>query len=80
MVLTAASSVDGMKVQDVPNEEGSSSVKSTVNSVDSSASAQGFNATPTLLLNHKGQKPHVASVGLPTLSSLEAQIESAIAG
>jgi protein-disulfide isomerase len=80
MVLTAASSVDGMKVQQVPNDEGSSSVKSTVNEVDSSASAQGFNATPTILLNHKGQKPQVASVGLPKLSHLEAQIDAAIAG
>jgi protein-disulfide isomerase len=80
MVNAAAASVDGMKVQQVSNDEGSSSVKSIVSSVDNSAAAQGFNATPTLLLNHKGQKPRVASVGLPTLASLESQIQSAIAG
>jgi len=80
MVSTAASSVDGLNPQQVSNGESSSSVKSTVNDVDSYASAKGFNATPTLLLNHRGQQPHVASVGLPTLSSLESQIDSAIAG
>ncbi|MGZ4315391.1 MAG: thioredoxin domain-containing protein [Gaiellaceae bacterium] len=80
MVLTAASSVDRMQVQQVPNDAGSSSVKSTVSSVDGTASAGGFNSTPTLLLNHKGQKPQVVARSLPNLSQLEAQIQSAIAG
>jgi protein-disulfide isomerase len=80
MVSTAASSVDGMQVQQVSNDAGSSDVKSTVNSVDSTASAGGFNSTPTLLLNHKGQKPHVVARSLPNLSQLESQIQSAIAG
>ena len=80
MVLTAASSVDRMQVQRVLNDAGSSGVKSTVNSVDSTASAGGFNSTPTLLLNHKGQKPQIVARSLPVLSQLESQIESAIAG
>jgi protein-disulfide isomerase len=80
MVSTAASSVDGLKPQQVSNDEGSSSVKSTVSSVDSTATAGGFNSTPTLLLNHKGQKPHEVANTLPVLSQLESQIESAIAG
>jgi protein-disulfide isomerase len=80
MVLTAASSVDGMRVQQVPNDAGSSGVKSTVSGVDGTASAAGFNSTPTLLLNHKGQKPHEIASSLPVLSQFESQIESAIAG
>jgi protein-disulfide isomerase len=80
MVLTAASSVDGMQVQQIPNDEGSSSVKSTVSSVDRTASASGFNSTPTLLLNHRGQKPQVVARSLPDAAQLQSQIESAIAG
>ncbi len=80
MVLTAASSVDGMNVQQVLNDSGSSGVKSTVSSVDGTAAANRFNSTPTLLLNHKGQKPHEVASSLPVLSQLESQIESAIAG
>lgn len=80
MVLTAASSVDRMQVQRVLNDAGSSGVKSTVSGVDGTASAGGFNSTPTLLLNHKGQKPQIVARSLPVLSQLESQIESAIAG
>jgi protein-disulfide isomerase len=80
MVSTAASSVDGMKVQQVSNDESSSGVQSIVSSVDNTASTQGFNATPTLLLNHKGQKPHVVARSLPDPGQLKSQIESAIAG
>ena len=80
MVGSAASSVDGLKPQQVFADQGSSAVKSVVNSVDSAASAGGFNATPTLLLNHRGQKPHVVAVGIPDLATLESEIQSAIAG
>jgi protein-disulfide isomerase len=80
MVRLAASSVDGLKQAQVVNDSKSSQTTSIVNSVDGSASASGFNATPTILLNHKGQKPHVVSVGLPDLATLESQIQSAING
>jgi len=80
MVLTAASSIDGLRVQQVPNDAGSSTVASTVHDVDSTATAGGFNSTPTLLLNHKGQKPQVVARSLPDLKQLESQIQSAIAG
>ena len=80
MVLTDASSVDGMQVQQIPNNEGASSVKSTVSNVDGTASASGFNSTPTLLLNHRGQKPQVVARSLPDAAQLRSQIESAIAG
>ena len=80
MVQSAASSVDGLKPAQVITDSGSSKTKSVVNSVNSTAAAQGFNATPTLLLNHKGQKPHVVAVGLPNLATLESQIQSAING
>ncbi len=80
MVSTAASSVDGLKPQQVSSDEGSSSVKSTVSSVDGTATAGRLNSTPTLLLNHKGQKPQIVARSLPVLSQLESQIESAIAG
>ena len=80
MVGSAASSIDGVKPQQVFADQGSSAVKSVVHDVDSTASASGFNATPTLLLNHRGQKPRVVAVGLPALSTLESQIQSAISG
>ena len=80
MVQSAASSVDDLKPAQVLSDAGSSQTKSVVNSVDSTAATKGFNATPTLLLNHKGQKPHVVAVGLPVLSTLESQIQSAING
>lgn len=76
----AASSVDGMDPRRVLDGQGSSTVKNTVNDVDSQASAQKFSATPTILLNHKGQKAHVVSEGLPDASTLQSQIESAIQG
>jgi protein-disulfide isomerase len=78
MVQSAASSVDGLKPSQVATDSGSSKTKSIVNSVDSTAATQGFNATPTLLLNHRGQKPHVVAVGLPQLATLESQIQAAI--
>jgi protein-disulfide isomerase len=80
MVQTAASSVDGLRPAQVLSDSSSSQTKSVVNSVDSTAAAQGFNATPTLLLNHKGQKPRVVAVGMPVLATLESQIQSAING
>jgi protein-disulfide isomerase len=80
MVQTAASSVDGLKPAQVLSDAGSSQTKSIVNSVDATAAANGFNATPTLLLNHKGQKPRVVAAGLPNLATLESQIQSAING
>jgi protein-disulfide isomerase len=80
MVGYAASSVDRMDPQRVLDNLGSSSVKATVSEVDNTASAQKFTATPTILLNHQGQKAHVVSVGVPNLSTLESQIQAAIAG
>jgi protein-disulfide isomerase len=80
MVGTAASSVDGLRPHDVLDNLGSSQVKTTVNEVDRTASGQGFNSTPTLLLNHKGQKAHVVARAYPDATTLENQIKSAIAG
>jgi protein-disulfide isomerase len=60
--------------------QGSSTVKNTVNDVDSQASAQNFSATPTILLNHKGQKAHVVAEGLPDATKLKSLIESTIQG
>jgi protein-disulfide isomerase len=80
MVGTAASSVDGLRPQEVLDKLDSSQVKATVSEVDSTASAHGFHATPTLLLNHKGQKAHVVAESLPDAGTLESQIQAAIAG
>ncbi len=80
MVGYTASSVDGLKPQQVLNGLSSSNVKSIVNGVDNAAAAQNFNGTPTILLNHKGQKAKVVSVGVPTFSTLETEIQSAISG
>jgi protein-disulfide isomerase len=80
MVGSAASSVDGMDPRRVIDDLNASGVKATVNDVDNQASAHGFNGTPTLLLNHRGQKAHVVSVGVPNASTLESQIQSAING
>jgi protein-disulfide isomerase len=80
MVGTAASSVDGLKPNDVLNSLESSQVKATVSEVDRTATAQGFNSTPTLLLNHKGQKAHVVARAYPDPTTLDSQIQSAIAG
>ncbi len=77
-VGTAASSIDGMDPQRVLDDQTSSQVKASVSDVDNSASAQHFTGTPTLLLNHKGQKAHVVSVGVPNPATLQSQIESAI--
>jgi protein-disulfide isomerase len=79
-VGSAASSVDGMDPRRVLDGQGSSTVKNTVNDVDSQASAQNFSATPTILLNHKGQKAHVVAEGLPDATKLKSQIESTIQG
>jgi protein-disulfide isomerase len=80
MVGKSASSVDGLKPHQVLNDLHSSGVKSIVNQVDSSASAHNFNGTPTILLNHRGQKAQVVSVGVPNAATLQSQIESAING
>jgi protein-disulfide isomerase len=80
MVGTAASSVDGMDPQRVLNDLDTAKVKNSVSTVDSTASAQNFSGTPTILLNHKGQKAHVVSVGVPVAATLRSQIESAING
>jgi protein-disulfide isomerase len=80
MVGSAASSVDGLDPRRVLDDQTSSQVKATVNSVDGSANAQGFTGTPTILLNHKGQKAHVVAVGVPDAATLRSQIESAIQG
>ena len=80
MVGSAASSVDGTDPRRVLDDLTSSQVKAIVNNVDSSANAQGFTGTPTLLLNHRGQKAHVVAVGVPDAATLRSQIESAIQG
>jgi protein-disulfide isomerase len=80
MIGLASSSVDGTDPRRVLSELGSADVKATVNIVDGQASAQGFHATPTLLLNHKGQKAHVVAQGLPDATTLLNQIKSAVAG
>lgn len=80
MVGSAASSVDGLRPNKVLDDLGSSQVKSTVSEVDSTAQAQGFQATPTILLNHRGQKAQVFSQGVPDPTQLENAIQSAIAG
>jgi protein-disulfide isomerase len=80
MVNLAAASVDGMQVSQVLGKMGSSGVQSIVKAVDQQAATAGFNATPTILLNKKGKSPKVVSVGVPDLSTLESQIETAIGG
>lgn len=80
VVGSAASSVDGMDPRRVIDEQGASQVKNTISDVDSTASAQKFSATPTILLNHKGKKAHVVSEGLPDAGTLRSQIEAAIQG
>jgi protein-disulfide isomerase len=80
IVGSAASSVDGMVPQRVLDEQSSSRVKSTASVVDNTAAKQGYNSTPTLLLNHKGQKAHVVARSLPDAATLQSQIESAIEG
>jgi protein-disulfide isomerase len=80
MVGSAASSVDGADPHRILNELNSSGVKATVSAVDNQASAAGFNSTPTILLNHRGQKAHVVARSLPDFNTLESQIQSAING
>ena len=81
MVGYASSSVDGLRPQKVLDDTSSSGVvKNTINDVNAIAANAGYNATPTILLNHKGQKAHVVSVGLPDAATLKSQIESAISG
>ena len=80
MVQLAAASVDGLQVQHLLNDMNSSGVKSIVTSVDQRAATGGFNSTPTLLLNHKGQPAHVVARQLPDFSTLESQIDAAVAG
>ncbi|HEX4518367.1 MAG TPA: thioredoxin domain-containing protein [Gaiellaceae bacterium] len=80
MVGTAASSVDGLDPRRVLDDQTSSRVKAGVSDVDTAASAQNFTGTPTILLNHKGQKAHVVSLGVPDAATLQSQIESAIQG
>jgi len=80
VVGSAASSVDGSDPQRVLDELNSSGVKATVNEVDNQASRAGFNSTPTLLLNHRGQKAHVVARSLPDPGTLQSQIEAAIQG
>jgi len=80
MVGFAASSVDGTYPQRILDDLGSSRIKTAVSLVDNTASEHGFNATPTILLNHKGQKARVVSVGVPDFATLESEIQSAIGG
>jgi hypothetical protein len=70
--------MDTKRVQD---DQSATVVKNTVSVVDGTANAQNFSATPTLLLNHKGQKARVASVGKPQdFAAFRSQIKQAIKG
>jgi protein-disulfide isomerase len=80
MVGTAASSVDGSDPNRILNELNSSGVKATADEVGNQATAAGFNSTPTLLLNHRGQKAQVVARSLPDAATLESQIQAAISG
>jgi len=77
MIGLASASVDGLRPAKVLSEMSSSGVKSAVTGVDRRAATANFEYTPTLLLNRKGKTPRVVSQGLPSLSTLEAEIESA---
>ena len=80
VVGSAAASVGGMDPQRVLDDMSSARVKTTISAVDNTANAQNYSATPTLLLNHKGQAAHVVSEGLPDAAKLQSQIEAAIKG
>jgi protein-disulfide isomerase len=80
VVGSAAASVDGSEPRRVLDDLDSSGVKATVKEVDNQAASAGFNSTPTLLLNHRGQKAHVVARSLPDPGTLESQIQSAING
>ena len=80
MVGSAASSVDGMDPQRVLDNLSSSRIKATADAVGNQATSAGFNSTPTLLLNHRGQKARVVARSLPDAATLEQQIQAAIAG
>jgi protein-disulfide isomerase len=80
MVGSAASSIDGSNPRRILDELNSSGVKATVSAVDNQATAAHFNSTPTLLLNHRGQKAHVVARSLPDAGTLQSQIEAAIQG
>ena len=80
VVGSAAASVDGMDPRRVQADQSASQVKKTIAGIDGEANAQKFSATPTILLNHRGQKAHVVSEGLPNAATLQSQIESAIKG
>lgn len=80
MVGMAAASVDGMKPRQVLSDANSSDVKAIVHDVDSRASTAGFDSTPTLLLASHGRTPNEVANSLPDLSTLESQIDAAIAG
>ena len=77
MVGLASASVDGLRASKVLSDMSSSRVKSVVTGVDQRASTGGFDATPTILLNKRGRPEHVLSVGVPNMSTLESEIESA---
>lgn len=79
MVQLAAASVDGLSPQRVLSDMGSSGVKTIVSGIDSRAGSAGFDATPTILLNSRNKPAQVVSKGLPNLSTLESQIETAAA-
>jgi protein-disulfide isomerase len=80
MVGTAASSVDGSDPNRILNELNSSGVKATADEVGNQATAARFDSTPTLLLNHRGQKAQVVARSLPDAATLESQIQAAISG
>lgn len=80
MVALAAASVDGLDVRRVLDEMGSSGVKSIVNDVDGHAATAKFDATPTILLNKRGEQAHVVSVGVPNAATLQSQIDAAVGG
>jgi protein-disulfide isomerase len=77
VVRRAAASIDGMTVSRLLGETRSPAVKSAVKQIDHTASGDLFNATPTILLNRRGQPAQVVAIGIPDLATLESQIASA---
>jgi protein-disulfide isomerase len=82
MVAQAAASVPGMHVPTLFDQLSSPATKSTARAVDAKLGGPGapYDATPTILLSPSSKTPKVVSIGLPKLSTLESQIDQAIAG
>jgi protein-disulfide isomerase len=78
MIGSAAASIDSLKPRQVLGDLDSPPVSALVSRVDRVASAYDLDATPTILLNRRGQTPRVVSVGVPELATRESQINATI--